>query len=184
MGHKVINRIFAIVVGVLIMLFLLLLAYLLIIKWHCTLEVTSDFNPSDYFNILIPSAVTIFAAWFITKAFASSRFDKEFIINDLRKIEENIDRVECCFVDRKDVSVNEVLPYLHLIQRDYYRMSRYMKSIGVSSDERHFKQLFFDLYDETTSIDAERTADVAKVIGVCDNFVEFSRKMIFLVNNK
>lgn len=157
--------------------------------WLCNIEYSQEVSPLDIINIIVTSSVAIYLGHYITKKLSAERYEKEFIIDDLRLIESNIGDIYTYFKGNSSKDVSEVGEKIEILGKSVERLkttlSVFNYSISVSSLEDKLKKL----YAEGTNFDGniwepdKDTAQIAVCMSYCGIMTTEIRKIVKNIND-
>ena len=159
-------------------------------QWLCNMEYETQVSPLDIINIIVTTFVALYLGHYITKKLSEERYEKEFIIDDLRHIETNIDELYTYFKSNSKKNVSEVGEKIDILGKSIDRLkatlSIFEYDISVSSLDDKYKKLYtegtnFDGNSWDPQIDATH---IDLCISYCGIVTTEIRKIVKNINNK
>ena len=186
MAKKIILPI--IIIGILILIFL----FFRLLYWHSwfsTITVSHELVPLDVFNLITTSIITIFLAWYITKKLTEQRYEKEFVIGDLKNIEEQINYIERITSDIQSIQLQPILDLFTKLQTHIERFNKTIEILQIPcSESNKLNSYYYSLYKKATDVDGlQLDIDSVKrneIHKVCTNFVITTRSIICTINKR
>lgn len=184
MGKKVIIGLLSFVL-IIVLFFFISLLYCQ--SWFSTVTLSKELVPLDVFNLLFTSGITVFLAWYITKKLTEQRYEKEFVIGDLKNIEEQINYIEKLTSDIQSIQLQ---PLLDLLTKLQTHIERFNKTIDIlkmpCNDSKKLNIYYTSLFKKATDVDGlQLDLDSVKrneIHKVCNNFVVTTRSIICAIN--
>jgi|WetSurMetagenome_2_1015567.scaffolds.fasta_scaffold44829_2 hypothetical protein len=158
-------------------------------SWFSTLTLSTELVPLDVINIIVTSIMAIFLAWYITKRLSEQRFKKEFIIGDLKNIEEQIHYIERVTNDLQKIQLQPLLDLLLKLETHIHRFNKSLEILHINCNEsKKLDKYYTSLYIKATDVDGqELDIDSAKrneIRKVCTKFVLATRSIIYIINKQ
>lgn len=149
--------------------------------WETNWKFKNEVELTDLINIVVTVFSAIGAAWFIAKKLSEDRFNKKLIINDLKKIEEQIGCIIEIFV-KNDTLTNEQ-------QQEILNINSYLNSLIVRFEIVHspnseLRRIFNSFYRYSTDFGLENGIDLQQVIQEGNQLIKIIRLQISRVNKK
>ena len=178
-----------------IIIFLLIIAFVLLNvfsrflyeqSWFSSTTFSTQLDPFDIITLVVTSLVTIWLGWYVSKKITEQRFQKEYVINDLKQIEEELN-----FIERNMQSSNiELQSLLDLLNKLKTYIERFSKTVEIFEitcvDARTLDDFYQKLYIKTTDLDGNQLlvneVNRHEINQVCAAFVIHTRSMIFKIN--
>jgi hypothetical protein len=184
MGKKVIIGILTIPILILLFLFFRILYCQ---SWLTRATISTEIVPLDVFNLIITSGLTLFLAWYITKRLTEQRYEKEYIIEDLKNIEEQINYIERLTGDIQTIQLQPLLEIFNKLQNHIERFNKTSEVFNIScKDSLSLSSNYNSLYKKATDIDGlQLDIDSIKrneIHTTCSNFVITTRSLICEIN--
>jgi len=157
-------------------------------SWLSTAVLTNEVNPIEILSLIISAAIAIWLGWYISKKLTAQRFEKEYIISDIKKIEEEITSIEKKMQD----SNIELQTLLDLLSKFKVYIDRFSKTIDIfqvkSINTSKLCKYYSLLYRRTTDTESDifNIDEIAQidVNNICSGFLIETRKMIFIINKE
>lgn len=155
-------------------------------SWFSNTTFSNQLDPFDIITLIVTTIVTIWLGWYVSKKITEQRYQKEYVINDLKQIEE-----ELTLIDRTMQSSNiELQLILGLLDKLKTYIERFSKTIEIFEiscvDPKDFDTLYQNLYEKTTDIDGNQLlldeSNRNEINQVCLSFVLKTRSMVFKIN--
>lgn len=155
-------------------------------SWFGTTTFSKELNPFDIISLIVSSIVTIWLGWYVSKKLTEQRYQKEYIINDLKQIEEEISFIE------KNImfSSTDLQTQLDILNRLNNYIDKFSKTIQIFQikylDITELLNNYTILYKKTTNLESTQLSmDDAiryEINKVCNDFIVETRKLIFKIN--
>ncbi len=158
-------------------------------RWLCSIKYSKEISPLDIINIIVTSSVAIYLGHYITKKLSAERYEKEFIIDDLRLIESNIGDIYTYFRGSSSKDVSEVGEKIEILEKSVERLkttlSVFNYDISVSSIEDKLKKLYAEgtNFDGNTWDPGKDTAQIAVCMSYCGIMTTEIRKIVKDIND-
>lgn len=158
-------------------------------RWFQSVEFTKDINPFDVYNLLITVIFGIIVAWYIGKFLSADRYEKEYIINDLKIIEDTLINLTSLISTEEVIHFNILFTKVNLVYHSQKRLISSLELMNFESEELFsFKNSIIKLYQISTDTDNINGAvDTSKLLGIlpiCNDLMISSRKIIHEINNR
>lgn len=156
-------------------------------SWLSKATISMEIVPLDVLNLILTSGLTFYLAWYITKKLSEQRYEKEFVIDDLKLIEEQVNYIERL---TSDVNNIEIQPLIGLFNKLNNSIDRFIKTTEIlkieCKDLHKLNKYSSSLYRKTTDIDG-LTLDLDnnkknEINKTCNKFILTTRKMICEIN--
>jgi len=184
------KRIIVCILSLLILItFFFFIRFLHCHAWLSNVTITKEIDPLDVFTLIISSAITIFLAWYITKKLSEQRYEKEFIITDLKTIEDQINYIERLVQDSQIIQLQQLLDIFNKLRSNIDRFLKTIEIFEIScSESTKLNTLYNTLYKTVTDIDGIQLEmneiNRSKIHITCSNLVITTRKIIYTINKK
>lgn len=158
-------------------------------SWFSRATISTEIVPLDVFNLILTSGITIFLAWYITKKLTEQRYEKEFVIEDLKLIEEQVNYIERLTSDIKKIELEPLLELFNKLNNHIERFNKTMEILDIHCTDSHkLTKYSSSLFTKATDIDG-LTLDLDNNIRneinkVCNKFVITTRKIICEINKR
>lgn len=115
-------------------------------NWFGTFGIQKEVNPFDIISLLITSVVTYFIAVSVTKRLANHRYYKDYLIEDLKQIEIEINKLEANLISN-NIDLQVVIEKMTTISISIYKFKKTveifnLKKIDVKAVEDQYKKLY------------------------------------------
>jgi hypothetical protein len=180
-----------IIIGIIIIIVFILLnifsRFLYDQSWYSTYTFKKELEPYTIISLIVTTLVTLWLGWYVSKKITEQRFEKEFIISDLKKIEDEIKFLERSF-SASAIDIQALLAILLQLNTYIDRYSNTVEIIGISSllSTSSLKTCYRNLYMKTTNLDGNQLLlnDPIRVeiTRECTTFICETRKLILIIN--
>lgn len=123
--------------------------------WFCNIELSKEVVPLDVISLLLSAAITLYMGFFITKKITEQRAEKEFMLQDIKNIENSLTEVEKILKNSTSIDVQLMTTTVEQIVIDVNNFGLSMSIMdikGVKLDEVQNKCL--ELYRTATDFDS------------------------------
>lgn len=170
-------------------LFVLFVAYLIINRWFCTIELSNDVVPIDVASLLLTSFVTIFLGYYITKKLTESRVEKDSLIEDLKRIESYMYAVQNILKQFDKINIQQITAELEMAVLSINRFKHSLKIVGEEKIETNqLENQFFALYTISTNFDGDNvkveSVSSGSILKSSDDVLIEARKLIHEINTR
>lgn len=157
-------------------------------SWLSNVVLSKEVDPIALLSIVISAVVAIWLGWYITKKLSAQRFEKEYLISDIKHIEEEIG-----FIERKmQVSNIELQTILELLNKFKLYIDRFSKTIDTfqvtSINSRKLFENYNRLYSKTTNTEGDLfnidTSVRLEINNIFSSIIAETRQMIFMINRE
>jgi len=157
-------------------------------SWLSNIKLSNEVDPMNIFSTLISAFVAIWLGWYITRKLSAQRFEKEYIISDIKKIEEELFLIE----KKLEVTKIDLQTVLELLSRFNLYIDRFSKTIDIfkvtSINATNLSSAYQKLYLKTTNTEGDQLNidDSVKIEinTICSSILVETRQMIFTINKK
>ena len=155
-------------------------------SWFGATTLSKELNPIDVVTLIVTTIVTIWLGWYVSSKITAQRFEKEYLINDLKQIEQEIFFIEKN-IDNSDIELQKLLSLLDKLNTYIDRFSKTIEVFNVSCvNVKMLNKNFRKLYTKTTDIDGNvfqtDNSNRKEINQVLTKFIIETRKMIFTIN--
>ncbi len=155
-------------------------------SWFSTTTFSKELNPFEIITLVVTTLVTIWLGWFVSKKLTEQRYQKEYIINDLKIIEEEINFIEKS-IQYSTVDLQTLLGLLNKLKTYLERFSKTIEIFEIKSvDALNLNEIYIKLYEKTTDIESNQLSlndtNRNEIYKICNDFIITTRKMIFTIN--
>ncbi len=135
----------------------------------------------DFINLLTTIGCTLGAAWFVSKKLSEDRFEKDLQINDLKKIEEQINGLIAIIVRNQSLSEENKEEILNINAYLNNLINRFVIVNSVNNNT-NIRESFNLFYRYSTNFGDD--FNVPSIISYGDNLLKAVREEIRLINKK
>jgi hypothetical protein len=162
--------------------------YLFVMSWLCNAKIDYTIVPLDVFSLLISSAITVWIGWYVAKKLTEQRFEKDFLISDLKQMEEEVHQIKRLFDSSSSIDVSHValrISLLHQIKQKFCATYRLVAN-NISADE--LGKSINELFSLTTTSDSKTIIvdhiDAHELAQKINNIIINIRRLIVKVNQR
>lgn len=183
MGNKII---IGILIGVSFILLNIFSRFLYNQSWYSNSSLAKELNPFEIISLVVTTVVTIWLGWYVSKKITEQRYEKEYVITDLKKIEEEIE-----FIERNlqfpNIEIQTLLDHLNKLKICIDRFSKTAEIFQISCvNNVELENIYRKLYTKTTNLEGNiLTNDNPvrnEITQVCNEIILKTRSMIFKIN--
>lgn len=183
MGKKISIAIFIIVSFIALDIFS---RFLYAQSWFGNTSFAKEVNPLDIITLVISTSVTIWLGIYISKKLTEQRYQKEYIINDIKLIEEEI-----VFFDRNTMQSSslDLQPTVNVLNKLKSYIDRFSKSLeifNISIDIKLLNSGFNNLYTKVTNTSGSSLilddTNKHEIASICNDLVLVTRKIVCSIN--
>lgn len=157
--------------------------------WTERATVNYEIVPVDVIDLIVTSAVTIGVGYYIVKRLSEQRFEKEMLIEDLRRIEEKVSSIEHAFDSHEELDISvvsgDISAVRHLLDRFKHTLEMtgnpYVKD--MENINHAFNQLFRSATDFDSKIIQTKKTDKSAIIDCASDVILRLREVIVKINN-
>ncbi len=162
--------------------------YLYAQSWLSNVILSNNVDPIAILGIVVSATVAVWLGWYITKKLSAQRFQKEYLITDIKQIE-----AEISFIERKmQASDIELQTILELLNKFKLYIDRFSKTIDIfqitSINSTKLAENYNRLYSKTTNTEGDQlNIDESvriEINDICSSIIAETRQMIFVINNE
>ncbi len=184
MGNKIVTAIALVVSFVLLNIFS---RFLYSQAWFSTTTLSKEVNPFDIITLVITSLLTIWLGWYVSKKITEQRYKKEYLINDLKEIEEELKFIEKS-MQVSNIELQSLISFLNKLETCIHRFCKTIEIFQISSfDASSLNLQYKNLFERTTNLDGNLLVldevNRNEINKVCADFVIEVRSMIFKINS-
>lgn len=155
-------------------------------NWFSTFTYDGNVSPLAVFNLIVSSIIALGLGYYITKKLTEQRFMKEFIIADIKKVEEELENIEM-ILSTSNVTLETIFSALNNLNHKIERIENTARLINFKCNEIvKMKSLHFKIFEIATSSDnTSRIETVEMKYNLEPLYNDFSkslRKMVYLLN--
>lgn len=156
--------------------------------WFSSVTLSNAVDPMDIFSSVISTSSAIWLGWYITRKLSAQRFEKEYIITDIKKIEEELFSLE----KQLKVSNMELQTVLEILNNFNLYINRFSKTLDIfevkSISPTNLSKAFQKLYVRTTNVEGthlniDQTLTI-EIRTICSAILIETRQMICAINKK
>lgn len=155
-------------------------------SWFSSTTFSTQLDPFDIITLVVTSLVTVWLGWYVSKKITEQRYQKEYVINDLKQIEEELNFIERS-MQSSNIDLQSLLGLLNKLKTYIERFSKTIEIFGISCvDAKTLDTFYRELYIITTDLDSNQLlldeTNRNEINQVCSSFVIHTRSMIFEIN--
>jgi hypothetical protein len=155
-------------------------------SWFSKITLSNEVNPFDILSLIVSSVVAIWLGRYISKKLSAQRFEKEYLISDIKKIEDEIHIIE----NKLQSSNIELQTILDLLLKFKLYIDRFSKTINIfgitNINATKLNNYYNLLYQKTTNTESDifniDEAVQIEITNICSSFILETRQMIFKIN--
>lgn len=171
----------------LIVAFILVLVLLYQSTWFSKISVDYGFVPVDAIGILVSAAVTVWVGFNIAKKLTEDRFEKDYLISDLNKMEAIVSDMEKLYKNSTFVDLSNISEKNTELQSI---VKRFTDTVKLMDDDQskyaNLKYLSDKVYWKTTNMDGQyvevKSINLPELDTAFSDFILEVRKQIIAVN--
>ena len=157
-------------------------------SWFSKTVVLNEINPLDIISLSVSTILAILLGWYFSKKLTVQRYEKEYIISDIKQIADEIITIE----REMKVSNMELQELLNILNNFKIYIDRFTKTIDIfqvtSINTDNLCNYYSHLYQITTNTDGnqfniDETARI-EISNICSSFILETRQMIFKLNKE
>lgn len=157
-------------------------------SWFSGVKLSNEVDPMDIFGTAISATSAIWLGWYVTKKLTAQRFEKEYIISDIKKIEDELFTLEA----KMKISQIDLQTVLELLNNFNLYISRFSKTIEIfqinSIKPDKLSLAYQKLYERTTNIEGthliiDQSVKI-EIDAICTSILAETRYMICEINKK
>lgn len=173
--------------GAIVVACILLVTLLWRSTWFSNINVEYGFVPVDAIGILVSAAVTVWVGLNIAKNLTESRFEKDYLIVDLNKMESIVSEMERLYKSSTFVDLSNITSMNVELQSIIKRFTDTVKIMNNSSSKyAELKYLADKVYQKTTNVDGQYVEvdkiNIPELDTAFNKFILEVRKQIIAVN--
>lgn len=157
--------------------------------WFGVYTFEHQLNLVDIVALIVSSGVTIWLGIYIAKKISEQRYQKEFIINDLKAIEDEVVYIQKELINGQTVDIARLLDYTNRLQSN---IGRFKKTLEIFETECHpdndLMVKFRTFYTHVTNVGGSllnlNNSVVVQINADCNDLILTTRKIIREINNK
>lgn len=156
-------------------------------SWAKHIVVTNEIKFFDVFNLIATSSVTIWIGWYIGKKVGEKRYEKDYVIDDLKEIEKGIRNIESLTNNRKKIELDELLLELNKLRIYLDTFHATVSTFEISKVDPnnlnlHHKLLFIKLSNLPGKILEPDDVFKNEINLMYSEFIKATRATIFRIN--
>lgn len=173
--------------SVIIVVCILILILIYRSSWFCNVNVDYGFVPLDAIGILVSAAVTVWVGFNIAKKLSVSRFEKDYLITDLNKMEAAVSEMEKLYKNSAFVDLSNISAMNAELQSIVKRFTDTVKLMDDDQSKYADLKYFADMvYQKTTSVNGSyievEKINLPELETSFNNFILEVRKQIVAIN--
>ena len=157
-------------------------------SWYGDTKLSKEVDPFDIITLVVTTVVTLWLGWYVAKKVTEQRYQKEYIISDLKQIEEEIKMVERSIENSKEVELQVGIALSSKLKRFIDRFSMTVEvfkitTINVELLNQNHKRLyikFTNLEGDKLILDETNRNEIHHIFS---DLIMTTRKMIFNINS-
>lgn len=157
-------------------------------SWFSKTKFSTDLNPFDIITLFVTTVATIWLGIYVAKKLTELRFKKEYLINDVKLIEQEIASFDRNIMQSERLNLINVLPDLNKLKSYIERLTQSLDIFKVNIDISNLDSSFNNLFAKVTNTEGDDLIlnDIKKnEINICCNDLILStRRIISFVNIK
>lgn len=155
-------------------------------SWFSSTTFAKELNPFDIITLIVTTIVTLWLGWYVSKKLTEQRYQKEYIITDLKKIEEEINYIERV-MESTTLDLQTLLGVLNKLKIYIDRFSKTIDVFQISSiDSKELNKYYTKLFIKSTDLDGDKLdldeVNRNEINQVSAEFIIVIREMIFTIN--
>ena len=155
--------------------------------WFSKIRVDYGFVPVDAIGILVSAAVTVWVGFTIAKKLTENRFEKDYLISDLNKMEAIVSDMEKLYKNSTFVDLSHITSMNMELQSI---VNRFTDTVKLMKDDQskyaELKYLADKVYQKTTNVDGQyvevEEINIPELETAFNKFILEVRKQIIAVN--
>ena len=155
--------------------------------WFSKIRVDYGFVPVDAIGILVSAAVTVWVGFTIAKKLTENRFEKDYLISDLNKMEAIVSDMEKLYKNSTFVDLSHITSMNVELKSIVNRFTETVKL--MDNDQSKYKDLKYlsdKVYWKTTNVDGQyaevENINLPELDTAFNDFILEVRKQIIAVN--
>lgn len=151
-------------------------------------NISYQVNAIDYISMITSAIVTIWVGWFISKKLTENRFQKEFLIGDLKEIERNIHEIEDIFETSTSVDIMHISSKFSTLYSIENRFSETISIMNLSKNiSTNIREVITNLYEKATDFSSPNEytnkLDIPEIKKRCNDIIIETRTLIIKINS-
>ena len=155
-------------------------------SWFDKIELNYTISPLDIFSLFVTILIGIFIAWYIGKQLAADRYGKEFILNDVKFIEDKLVEITKIIL-YGNTNTELIYAYINDIYNCFNRLNHSLTLMRIDCENTETLQTeIYKLYEISTDITNreiglpdERKLEISIL---CSNIIIINREIAYSVN--
>jgi len=158
-------------------------------SWFSKSTFKNDLDPYTIISLIVTTMVTIWLGLYVSKKITEQRYEKEFIISDLIRIEEEIKSLERK-LSSTSTDLQSLIIKLNKINTYIERFAMTVEIINAESVLRKniLEGNYMKLYKKTTDLDGDQLnindPIHHEITKICTKFIVDTRAMILKINKQ
>lgn len=154
--------------------------------WFGTTKLLDTIDPIAVIALIVSSLITVYVGIMIVKSFSEERYKKEYLIGELKLIEEEVNSFEALIAYAVSVDLGDVMKIINKINVYIERHSKTLDVFEVNVDNSVLKNRFNQMYGAATNVTGNQLLldpALRNILNLhCGNLILESRKMIHNIN--
>jgi hypothetical protein len=156
-------------------------------NWLTTVAASKELDPIDLLGLILSTTATFLLAWYITKRLQEQRYEKEFLISDLRNLENEVILFNNTLTQSTTISLENVLSTLGKIDQELYKFNQTADILDISCAKKNQLKIHQTLlFSNATDTDGAvlEIADVNRRVlnKICNDYSIAIRQLIRNIN--
>ncbi len=157
-------------------------------SWFGTYKFSKEVNPYDIISLVVTSLITIWLGWYISKKINNLRYQKDYLIDDLKLIEIEINKIESN-LNNTEVDLQILINILTIVN---ININRFKKTADIFKlkkiDMQTLENCYSNLYSKSTNTEGEfltlSESNCNELKQLCSEFIIAVRTQIYKINNQ
>lgn len=156
-------------------------------SWFGETSLDTQVNPFDIITLIINSGLTVWLGIYIAKKLTEQRYQKEYLMDDLKKIENYVYDIDKAIEISSTISLDQLLDHCNKIKVSISRFEQTLNIFNISDyNTIALNSQFVNLYSEITNLPGNTLiingVNRITISNHCTNVVTQTRLLIFMVN--
>lgn len=152
-------------------------------------EIDYKIDAIDYIGLVVSTVVTLWIGWYVTKRLTEQRFEKDFLINDLKSMEKLVHDIENVFDSSTSVDISYISSQIDSLQLIKSRLESTLELMRISDIETtKINNLIIDFFSLTTDYETQyilvKEVDIPSIKQKANILINEIRNLIIQINMK
>lgn len=155
--------------------------------WFGTFTFNQALDPFDIIALVVTSVITIWLGRYISKKLTEERYQKEYIITDLKNIESEVEALQRDLLSASTVDIDRLLQHLNTLANS---ISKFKKTLAIfetkcnnTSDlERRFRALYINVTNLGGTQLVLTAVNKNQIDSQCNELIVSSRSIVREIN--